>query len=481
MSEVRLNFLNWRPDQDELNTEGLQVADNVIHETEGYKEVRGPATATPVMSSTFEAAWLGIDPLGGVSSAQSDQDYLGIAHFNSGTPVRVNLGTFNTWSEYIATAPAGATAGALQAFSSVELEDTIVACGKFYFATASPTTTTIASGYITYSGTYGAGSTWTDLPNSAVGTVCGKIGNFVLVGNDGTGNPGNQTLRWSAIGDATDWPTPATDDARSKQAGQQILDAQFGQITAIVGGDFFGYVFQENAITKVTYVGGDIVFTFDTFEEQRGCGYFNRTVTVDDTTFFESVPGRHALANGQISDLGFGLVDNTYPPDTAEGIRLYKNPHASLIFFSNGVVFNYRTRQFTRVPALTPTFSIEDSTGIIGQFITQSGFTRLLTSTGGAKQSATITTGDSDLNTHGRTFVKGVRPLADGGTWTMRVGTRPDLSTAISWSSGTTITDRTGYADFREEGRYVRFEFANSDGFTTAMGADIEFEPAGRN
>ncbi len=37
MSQLRLNFLNWRPDQDEFNTDGLQVADNVIHETEGYK------------------------------------------------------------------------------------------------------------------------------------------------------------------------------------------------------------------------------------------------------------------------------------------------------------------------------------------------------------------------------------------------------------------------------------------------------------
>ena len=37
MSEVRFNFLNWQPDQDDSNTDGLITADNVIHESEGYK------------------------------------------------------------------------------------------------------------------------------------------------------------------------------------------------------------------------------------------------------------------------------------------------------------------------------------------------------------------------------------------------------------------------------------------------------------
>ena len=37
--ELRVNFLNWRPDQEDVNTDGLTVADNVIHEPEGYKSV----------------------------------------------------------------------------------------------------------------------------------------------------------------------------------------------------------------------------------------------------------------------------------------------------------------------------------------------------------------------------------------------------------------------------------------------------------
>lgn len=38
MSQLRINFLNWRPDQDEFQNE-LTTADNVVHDTEGYKQV----------------------------------------------------------------------------------------------------------------------------------------------------------------------------------------------------------------------------------------------------------------------------------------------------------------------------------------------------------------------------------------------------------------------------------------------------------
>ena len=39
MSQVRINFLNWRPDSEDFANDGLTTADNLIHETEGYKPV----------------------------------------------------------------------------------------------------------------------------------------------------------------------------------------------------------------------------------------------------------------------------------------------------------------------------------------------------------------------------------------------------------------------------------------------------------
>jgi hypothetical protein len=38
--QLRVNFLNWRPDQDAFGNDGLIVADDCLHDSEGYKELR---------------------------------------------------------------------------------------------------------------------------------------------------------------------------------------------------------------------------------------------------------------------------------------------------------------------------------------------------------------------------------------------------------------------------------------------------------
>ena len=55
-----------------------------------------------------------------------------------------------------------------------------------------------------------------------------------------------------------------------------------------------------------------MVFAFDTFEESRGCIRHGRRVTFDDKIFFQSNKGFHMLENDQISDIGFGVVDDSY-------------------------------------------------------------------------------------------------------------------------------------------------------------------------
>jgi len=143
--------------------------------------------------------------------------------------------------------------------------------------------------------------------------TCTVVGQFVVLAP--LASP--YAVRWSAIGDPQDWPTPNTDDARSKQSGLQEFPNVFGVVTGIAGNDFFGYVFQEKAVTKMTYIGGDVVFSFDTFEEGRGCHTYNRYVSVDDSVFFESQYGYHKLTDGVIQDIGYGRVDDTYTPVTS--------------------------------------------------------------------------------------------------------------------------------------------------------------------
>lgn len=321
------------------------------------------------------------------------------------------------------------------------------------------------------------------------GLSCAAIGQFVVIAD--AENPFN--VRWCAIGNPTSWPTPNTSAASSVQAGEQTMSNRFGIVTAVSGGDFFGYVFQERGITKMTYVGGDVVFAFDTFEETRGCIAYNRRVAVDDTIFFQSAEGYHALANDQVADIGFGVVNDSYPPLLAGSVpdsqqrNVVANPAiGTVIFEDKGLCYNYKTGQFTVVDDLSSKilFSINDADGIIGEVIVGSTYYAMQDQSNGSALTATLETAESDLNQGGRTVVDGVRPLINGGTVAVSVGVRNDLDDAVTYSTGTSINSRTGKANFRSaainaEGRYQRVKLEITGGFETALGADVEYESSG--
>lgn len=147
------------------------------------------------------------------------------------------------------------------------------------------------------------------VPTAPVGLCCATVRDFVVVGGL---NTDRFSIQWSAIGDPTDWPIPDTDDARSKQSGTQSFPTEFGWVTGLSGNDFYMYIFQQRAISKGTYVGGDVVFSFDIFEEDRGCIRHGMIHTIDDMVVFESDRGRHILQNDQIMDIGFGMTDDSY-------------------------------------------------------------------------------------------------------------------------------------------------------------------------
>lgn len=61
MNQVRVNFLNWNPDSDDVGNQGLSEADNVLHETEGYKPLHlGSAGSFATVLSATTATTLSI-------------------------------------------------------------------------------------------------------------------------------------------------------------------------------------------------------------------------------------------------------------------------------------------------------------------------------------------------------------------------------------------------------------------------------------
>ena len=164
-----------------------------------------------------------------------------------------------------------------------------------------------------------------------------------------------------------------------------------------------------------------------------------------------------------------------------QNIAVNKARH--LIFFEGSdVCYNYKTQQWTAVPAYTGlgVYGINNKSASIGLVRFSSGSVNLQEqSTSYPAQDAKITTAARDMNPEGRVVVNGVRPLANGGTHSVRVGVQDDIGDSVTWSTATSINSRSKMANFRSEGRFVRAEHTITGGFTTALGADVVFSSAG--
>jgi len=166
-----------------------------------------------------------------------------------------------------------------------------------------------------------------------------------------------------------------------------------------------------------------------------------------------------------------------------QNIAVNKARH--LIFFEGTeVCFNYKTAQWTRVTAYVGfgMYSVNSKTASIGlvRFADVRSVSLQDQLISFPAQTALFTTGAPNINQGGRAVVNGVRPIVNGGTYSLRVGVQDDIDDAVSFSAATVINGRSNMANFRSEGRYHRAELTITGGFTTANGVDVEFSPAGR-
>lgn len=145
MPRVRFNFLNWRPDQDEFNTEGLQVADNLLHDTEGYKQfdfVTTGAFATNTSIGTCPS--IVVRPVG--TNNQYVAAYLDNRQVaGAGATYDLNIGLLNGYSlsgnytsvtSATSSADLTGTAFRVSAFEVTELQDRIFVTAEAQLASS---------------------------------------------------------------------------------------------------------------------------------------------------------------------------------------------------------------------------------------------------------------------------------------------------------------------------------------------------------
>lgn len=145
----------------------------------------------------------------------------------------------------------------------------------------------------------GSSTNFADLSGAPQGETCGRVREFLMIGQD-------QTLSWSAFNDITSWTPSAT-----TQAGTTTLELAGGAIKAIIGGET-GTVFQERQINRLTYVGPPTIWQRDIVEERRGCISQRAAVKFGRNILYVSDDGFWVFDGYQSTPIGMNKVDSYF-------------------------------------------------------------------------------------------------------------------------------------------------------------------------
>lgn len=133
--------------------------------------------------------------------------------------------------------------------------------------------------------------------------------NFLIAGYtfDATDNTSTARVRWSGLDDETSWTVSAV-----TQSDYQDLDFEGGDVLKVFGGEY-GVVFQEQAITRMSYVGPPEVWQFDEIERGKGLLDARAAAQIGNKIFYLSNNGFEVVINGAESEaIGTNGVDDFF-------------------------------------------------------------------------------------------------------------------------------------------------------------------------
>lgn len=359
------------------------------------------------------------------------------------------------------------------------------------------------------------GSNFADLGGSPPrAKYIATVGNFVVLGyiNDSVDGVVPNRVHWSAFEDATGW-TPGT-----SQSDIQDLLGNGGAVRKVIGGDY-GIVFQDRAIQRMDYVGTPLVFQFNEVEPEKGAWMSGGVVQFGRSVYYISRDGFYELVDGSTSyPIGHEKVnryfladfDASYPHRVTAAIDMQ---NSSIVWSYPGVgnsggtpnkqiIYNWVTKKFTRaeleidllfrglsigytLDQLDPFGTLDtlpaslDSMSWKGGAETLYGFDTSFRygSFSGPALDAVVETEEHGGND--RTYISAVRPHVEGGTPTVQIATRDNLTDNVTLSAEASLA-ATGRANVRSNSRYARVRVNISGGFDHAVGVEVTGRKAGR-
>lgn len=314
-------------------------------------------------------------------------------------------------------------------------------------------------------------------------------------------------VQWSGINDETVWTTTST----SQSDYQDIPDG--GDIQGITGGEF-GIVLLERSIVRMSYVGTPLIFQFDNIARNLGCYEANSVIQWQGITYFLADDGFYACNGQQVERIGAEKVNRYFFKDLEESlldkISAAVDPSRNLIMWcypsvSDGykiLIYHVSTKRWsyaaTTVNGIATSSTLSatmegldtysasidalqtslDARVWMGGKINLVGYkdAKILTFSGSAK-TATIDTSDIEAPDR-KTMVTLVRPVVDDGSASVAIASRQLLSEQPTFGSYT-AADSENRIGLRSLGRYHRLSVQPSGNWSSAIGVDVDIQPAG--
>jgi hypothetical protein len=470
MAQTKLVFGEWLPDQPGV-TGALTEAKNCIPVTNGYEPMQSEAdlsgNAGQTLLTVFAGKYAQVSTLFAAGASQ-------IFKYNNSTRALEAMTTTGytdvvSW-DVVQFGAVMLAANGLDKIQAVELNTTD------YFADVAAAAPTAK--YITV------------------------VRDFVVAANV---TSFENKVYWSDINDETNW-TPGT----TSQSDSQVI-ADGGDIMGLAGGEY-GLVLLEKAIYRMSYIGSPLFFQFDAISRGIGCLSNGSIVQYNGLTYFLANDGFYVSDGQSVKSISAGKVDKWFfdnaDPNSFNLMSSSVDPVKRLIAwcFSNVfaskliLIYSIDTGKWSYVEttasaisiAITPPVTLEGldlySTSIDALpvsldarqwaggdplFAGVSG--QKIITFGGANKTASIVTGDIDI---GRSVITLARPLVDGGSASVAVSARANLSDAISYTTPV-AADTEGRAPLRSAGRYMRVQTIPSGSWSTAVGVDIDITKQG--
>tara|TARA_R110000744_G_scaffold107013_1_gene203421 strand:- start:1365 stop:3245 length:1881 start_codon:yes stop_codon:yes gene_type:complete len=360
-----------------------------------------------------------------------------------------------------------------------------------------------------------SGVTFADLTTLFRAKTVAVVRDFLMFGNtyDSTDGAKPERIRWSALGDYTDYAISATtqSDYQDTPGG--------GAVQRIFGGEYAVAMF-EHSIYRINYVGSPAVFQFDAVETERGLFTPSAAAQNGSIIYYLDSDGFYAFNGSQSSPIGNERVDRWFWTnlDASQSYRIscaIDHDSKCVVWSFPGqnnvsgapthmLLFNFEINRWSFVeqdhelilPLLTSDFTLETLDSLnsdiddldlsIDSRVLYEGSSLLgvieglkLASNQGSPLTATIESKEMQPSAGRRSHITEVWPLNDSGVTTIQVGVRDRLQDTYSFNASVAVNAQ-GFAPVNTEGRYVRIRQNISGDWGNSQGADVIAKQRGK-